>query len=712
MRKLIASVILFASALGAQYFPPGGGGSGDATSIRSNAVKSPLVCSDGYVLTYVLANTRFECLASASGFADPTTTRGDLIYHASGGTTRLGIGAANRVLTSDGTDAAWNQVSNSMLAGSIAASKLVGTDIATLGTVTSGTWNGTVVGAQYGGTGLATVTSNALIKGNGTSAMVVTGCTIDSSNNLTCPGTITSGSGSGVAGVLDLTQGTLPGSFPVNTFSLYAPTSISTAYQWRVPAADAAGAIVSDGAGTPGILSIVGFSGTGNIAKVTSPTFVTPTLGAATATSLATATLTASTTVTLSAISGSTQCLHVDTNGVVSGTGTDCGAGGGGGANVALSNLASVSINTSLLAQASVDLGSTTKAFGNLYLTGAGTFGTNYLKFTGTPTSTRTVTFPDATDTVAELGQANVFTAAQSITEAVGASTVAGLTMATSTAATSANQKWSPALILTGNGWDSSASASKAVNAKWDVQPVQNAGNPFSNAVLSFQTNGGGYSQGLQIGYGVEGASYTSIWRGGVTPASNNESINIGPSGDITIAAYVSGINFQFNGTNIAGVTNTSLIVGSLSSPKTSWVGSTGLMSAYGTLATANNGTPAQLGTPQAITARTTSLGTTALYTTASSGYGSAGTYEVIGSACANVAGTAGSTVLVTVSWTDAVGARSFATSTVDLGGTTACQQFRVPLRSAASSAINIATTYSSAGGSPSYNLDAVVVAY
>jgi hypothetical protein len=41
------------------------------------------------------------------------------------------------------------------------------------------------------------------------------------------------------------------------------------------------------------------------------------------------ATLTASTSFTLSAITGSTQCLHVNTSGVVSGTGSDCGAGGG-----------------------------------------------------------------------------------------------------------------------------------------------------------------------------------------------------------------------------------------------------------------------------------------------------------------------------------------------------------------------------------------------
>jgi hypothetical protein len=80
------------------------------------------------------------------------------------------------------------------------------------------------------------------------------------------------------------------------------------------------------------------------------------------------------------------------------------------GANTALSNLASVSINTSLLAQASVDLGSTVKPFHDLYLYGAGTFGTHYLKLTGTPTSTRTLTIPDATDTLVGKATTDTFT--------------------------------------------------------------------------------------------------------------------------------------------------------------------------------------------------------------------------------------------------------------------------------------------------------------
>ena len=43
-------------------------------------------------------------------------------------------------------------VTNGMLAGSIAASKLVGTDIATVGTITTGTWNANKIALAYGGT--------------------------------------------------------------------------------------------------------------------------------------------------------------------------------------------------------------------------------------------------------------------------------------------------------------------------------------------------------------------------------------------------------------------------------------------------------------------------------------------------------------------------------------------------------------------------------
>jgi hypothetical protein len=84
-----------------------------------------------------------------------------------------------------------------------------------------------------------------------------------------------------------------------------------------------------------------------------------------------------------------------------------------GGANTALSNLAAVSINISLLAQTTTDLGSTSNPFRNLYLYGGGTYGTDSFEITGTSTANRTVTFPDNTGTVAELNASQNWTASQ-----------------------------------------------------------------------------------------------------------------------------------------------------------------------------------------------------------------------------------------------------------------------------------------------------------
>ncbi len=82
---------------------------------------SPLT-TDGDLMMYSTTNTRLgigttgqvlsvssggipEWVTNPSGFADPMTTRGDLIFKdATNTTTRLGIGAANTVLYSDGTN--------------------------------------------------------------------------------------------------------------------------------------------------------------------------------------------------------------------------------------------------------------------------------------------------------------------------------------------------------------------------------------------------------------------------------------------------------------------------------------------------------------------------------------------------------------------------------------------------------------------------------
>lgn len=75
---------------------------------------------------------------------------------------------------------------------------------------------------------------------------------------------------------------------------------------------------------------------------------------------------------------------------------------GAGGASTALDNLAAVNINTALLPQTGLDLGSTSKQFREVFLFGTGTYGTNYHKITGASSSgLRTITLPDASGTVA-----------------------------------------------------------------------------------------------------------------------------------------------------------------------------------------------------------------------------------------------------------------------------------------------------------------------
>lgn len=116
-----------------------------------------------------------------------------------------------------------------------------------------------------GGGGLSGLTGNALVTANGSNGVQTPdgSATLDSSGNLRTPGTVSAGVGGSTAGYVSLTQGTAPAqaALPANSFSLAANASISAQYQWVVPAADAAGAIVSNGAGTPGTLSIKAIQG-------------------------------------------------------------------------------------------------------------------------------------------------------------------------------------------------------------------------------------------------------------------------------------------------------------------------------------------------------------------------------------------------------------------------------------------------------------------
>lgn len=101
------------------------------------------------------------------GTGQSSYTNGQLLIGQTSGNT-LAKAVLSGDVTMDQTGAVAigaGKVTNTMLAGSIAASKLVGTDIATVGTITSGTWNGTTIAVANGGTGQATAANaiNALL---------------------------------------------------------------------------------------------------------------------------------------------------------------------------------------------------------------------------------------------------------------------------------------------------------------------------------------------------------------------------------------------------------------------------------------------------------------------------------------------------------------------------------------------------------------------
>jgi hypothetical protein len=80
-------------------------------------------------------------------------------------------------------------ITNAMLAGSIAASKLVGADIATVGTITAGTWTATTIGVLYGGTGVTTSTGsgNNVLSASPTFTGTVNVAALTASSTITAP---------------------------------------------------------------------------------------------------------------------------------------------------------------------------------------------------------------------------------------------------------------------------------------------------------------------------------------------------------------------------------------------------------------------------------------------------------------------------------------------------------------------------------------------
>jgi hypothetical protein len=210
------------------------------------------------------------------------------------------------------------------------------------------TWNGTQITVGQAGT------LGGIVLGNATS------------------GTITI---QPVTGAL----GSVTASLPANTGTI---GELNLAQTWTALQTFAANNISIAG------VTVTGAQGTGSNVFATSPTITSPTFATGS---------------TFGFITGLTQCLHVNTSGVVSGTGSDCGSGG----STAFSALTSGTNSTAAMVMSS---GATLEAGPSTFELQGSSTGYTALASANAGATNYTVTVPAATDTLVELTQTQTLT--------------------------------------------------------------------------------------------------------------------------------------------------------------------------------------------------------------------------------------------------------------------------------------------------------------
>ena len=252
--------------------------------------------------------------------------------------------------------------------GNAAAGSGTVTNIATTSPITGGpiTTTGTIACATCV-TSAAALASTAIVTGAGSqgSQTPAATATLDASGNISTPGSISSGVGGTGAGTFSSTNGTAP-TLPVNSWSIFSPTTITTAFGWSAPTAENASAgllhlgvasgahisamtvspvsLTADVSGTlpvanggTGIASgtsggIPYFSGSNTIASSAALTANLPVIGGGAGVAPTVGSRTGNTTQFASwtgATTGS-RCVNTDASGNLQITGADCGTGTSG----------------------------------------------------------------------------------------------------------------------------------------------------------------------------------------------------------------------------------------------------------------------------------------------------------------------------------------------------------------------------------------------
>jgi len=201
-RLIFLFLVLVAHGFAQGMWPFGGGS--DAKRIQGKAVVAPLTCSDGEQLTWVTANSRFECAAAGgagSGITTLNTLTGDTQTFATPGTTGT---APNWVSSGTAHTLHIPMASASSVTAGLVTKAWYDTVVTAAGTLTS---NAPVIGGGSKAVAVGTASGNTTEFGTITGTKTANKqLAFDASGNIIASATDIGGSGSGATAVSGLTD--------------------------------------------------------------------------------------------------------------------------------------------------------------------------------------------------------------------------------------------------------------------------------------------------------------------------------------------------------------------------------------------------------------------------------------------------------------------------------------------------------------------------